>query len=344
MDDAIRGVNERHGLGLTATANEKHMKMISIIMPVYNAEKYLKESIESILNQTYTNYEFILVNDGSTDNSLNILQQYSKRDKRIRVFNQENAGCAAARNNALNKVEGEYIVFVDSDDIVHPMLLEALMNDAIEYNSDISICCYQEFVDSYSFDKMEPSCRCIEMNSEQAIEALNDKKMTAALWSKLYKKELFVSERLPLITTSEDIFLAYKLIVNSKIITLNSSKLYLYRKNINSISNTKVNFNFVSEGEKITKYIKKSVPYRYEKTVRNYLLSSIAVYNSMYLKNNFDYKNARYIRKIVGYWFDEIKESDLLDSKDRLKVVLFTKFPLCYCFIFNFFRILGRYK
>ena len=103
--------------------------MISIIVPVYNVEKYLEACVNSILNSTFTDYELILVDDGSTDRSGEICDDYQEMDQRITVIHQENAGVAAARNAGLRVSRGEYITFVDSDDLVHPLMLETLITE-----------------------------------------------------------------------------------------------------------------------------------------------------------------------------------------------------------------------
>ncbi len=114
--------------------------LVSIIMPVFNSEKYLKESIESVLNQSYENWELLCVNDGSTDHSLHILNQFALQDKRILVFDQKNSGTAAgARNTALKHVRGEYIQMLDSDDLLSYDSLEKALEKAITCNSDYVI-------------------------------------------------------------------------------------------------------------------------------------------------------------------------------------------------------------
>ena len=121
---------------------------ISIIVPVYNSEKYLKECIQSILNQTYSNLEVILVNDGSTDNSLKICYEFSEADERVKVVDQKNAGPSAARNRGLNEATGNYIGFVDSDDTIEPDMYEILINNLKEYNAELSLVsmqyCYED--------------------------------------------------------------------------------------------------------------------------------------------------------------------------------------------------------
>jgi glycosyltransferase involved in cell wall biosynthesis len=112
---------------------------ISIIMPVYNSEKYLKDSIESIINQTFRDFEFIIINDGSTDNSLKIIKEYTKLDERIKIIDQKNTGVSYSRNMGIKKSTGEYVAFIDSDDIWLENKLELQLAEFI-LNKDLKIC------------------------------------------------------------------------------------------------------------------------------------------------------------------------------------------------------------
>ena len=114
--------------------------LISVIVPVYNIEKYLPRCIDSILDQTYKNWEAIFVNDGSTDNSLKILEEYKKSDGRIKIIDKKNAGSGAARNDGIETSKGKYIAFLDSDDWYEEDFLEKLYNNLIENSSDVSMC------------------------------------------------------------------------------------------------------------------------------------------------------------------------------------------------------------
>ncbi|MBR3628081.1 MAG: glycosyltransferase family 2 protein [Elusimicrobia bacterium] len=125
------------------------MPKISVIVPTYNVEKYLSQCLDSILNQTFKDFECICINDGSTDNSLSILQKYASKDNRIKIINQENKGLSGARNAALKIVTGKYITFVDSDDFVSSDYLEKLINLAEKENSDIVYCRHKMY---YSLD------------------------------------------------------------------------------------------------------------------------------------------------------------------------------------------------
>ena len=103
---------------------ESDQNLISVIVPVYNVEEYLEECLNSILVQTYTNLEILIVNDGSTDNSLEILQEFSQRDSRITIFTKENGGLSSARNLAIDEAKGEYFTFIDSDDYIEENYIE----------------------------------------------------------------------------------------------------------------------------------------------------------------------------------------------------------------------------
>jgi glycosyltransferase involved in cell wall biosynthesis len=106
---------------------------VSIIIPVYNTEAYLERALTSVLSQTYRDFEAICVNDGSTDNSLAILESYAQKDSRIKIISQDNQGLSMARNNGLKEAQGEYVYFFDSDDALHPQMLEITVSKIIEY-------------------------------------------------------------------------------------------------------------------------------------------------------------------------------------------------------------------
>lgn len=131
------------------------MPKISVIIPVYNAEAFLAECIDSVLCQTYSDFELILVDDGSPDNCAEICREYEKKDHRIRFLQQENQGQAAARNHAMTIAEGEWICFIDSDDVIHPQYLQLLYDAAVALDVPISMCRYLE-ADSMPADFLEP--------------------------------------------------------------------------------------------------------------------------------------------------------------------------------------------
>lgn len=163
---------------------------VSVIIPIYNTEKYLEKCLESIRTQIYSDIEVIMVNDGSTDGSKNMANSYAERDNRFRLFSQENAGVSAARNHGLDVAEGEYILFVDSDDWLEPQMIEKLVYNMIEYSTDISGCQYDRST-CFTGETTEIWNRDIVLQN-----FLIHKQINGSLVNKLFKKELIENKRL----------------------------------------------------------------------------------------------------------------------------------------------------
>ena len=126
--------------------------LISVIVPVYNVEKYLARCLDSIINQTYKNLQIIVVDDGSTDNSSKLCDEYAKKDKRIEVYHKENGGVSSARNIGIKNAKGEAVGFIDSDDYVEPQYIEALVKSMLDNDSDISLCGFKKIYGKQSDD------------------------------------------------------------------------------------------------------------------------------------------------------------------------------------------------
>ena len=168
---------------------------ISIIVPVYNVEKYLKKCIDSILSQTYKNIEVICINDGSTDSCIDILKEYEKRDERIIVISKENGGLSAARNDGMKKSTGEYVFFVDSDDWIESDMCEVMLGKLIENDADACMCCYTKEFGTHS--KVE---RIFE--DDCVLEGEEFKKNFYRRLFGLYEKELCSPEKADLIVSA----------------------------------------------------------------------------------------------------------------------------------------------
>lgn len=166
--------------------------MISVIVPVYNSAPYLQQCINSIQSQSYSNLEIICINDGSTDNSLALLQTISQNDPRVIVLSQVNSGVSAARNAGLDVATGEYISFIDSDDILEPDMYEVLVNLATEHQADICHCGYKKIFQNGTTKNVQGTEKLLVQNYMAATECLlTGKYFVGSLWNKLYKKELF---------------------------------------------------------------------------------------------------------------------------------------------------------
>ncbi|MGN1337401.1 MAG: glycosyltransferase family 2 protein [Candidatus Coprovivens sp.] len=209
-------------------------KLISVIVPVYNVEKYLKKCIDSILEQEYTNLEIILVDDGSTDNSGNICDEYKKIDSRIKVIHKKNGGLSDARNKGINISTGDYLSFVDSDDFIDRKLYQDFIDNCHE-DIDIYIFGILKVYDGVPFNYNKKGKISILNNIESMSKILNYELNNFAC-DKIYKRELFKSVEFPVNRSFEDIGTIYKLILNSNKIMVNSSEYYGYYQRSSSIT------------------------------------------------------------------------------------------------------------
>lgn len=223
------------------------MSKISIIVPIYNVEKYLEKCLESILGQTFKDFELILVDDGSPDNCGSICDRYLKLDSRVKVIHKENGGLSSARNAGLDIAIGEYVGFVDSDDWIDTNMYEILYSMAKETDADIIQCKFKEL---YNENNINIKINTSKFKLIDKFEALNNLidygemhvQMVVA-WNKLYKKNLFDEIRFPNGKIHEDEFTTYKLLYKSKKVALIGNELYYYRQTPNSIMNAKFNKN-----------------------------------------------------------------------------------------------------
>ena len=213
--------------------------MISVIIPVYNTEKYLPRCIESVLAQTYRNLDIIIVDDGSPDNSGKICDEYAEKDSRVRVFHKENGGLSSARNFGLEKAcekNSEYIGFVDSDDWIEPEMYEQLLKALQEAGADIAICGYVRDADGKPNYKIYRPAANTVYDCQNAIKANLEKKINNTVWNKLYKTTLFDGIEFPKGKTFEDIATFCKVLYKAeKTVTL-AEPFYHWEINPDSIT------------------------------------------------------------------------------------------------------------
>ena len=215
----------------------KNMKdLISVVVPVYNTQEYLIDCLNSIINQSYTNLQIILVNDGSTDQSGEICENFKRKDSRIEYIVQKNGGSSAAKNAGISHAEGQYICFVDSDDYVHEQYVQTLYDCLMSNEADLSMCGY---IRDGFFDK--------NMKYQSDYKIYNGKEMMRNYYSfditfmniacnKLYKKEFFENEKFPEGIMYDDFVLNAHIMYACQKIAVCNQKLYFYRKTANSIT------------------------------------------------------------------------------------------------------------
>ncbi len=206
------------------------MQKISVIVPVYKVEKTLDACVGSILAQTYTDIEVILVNDGSPDRCPEMCEELAKTDSRIKVVHRENGGLSAARNTGIEHASGEYITFVDSDDIIDTEMLSVLYDTLTKTDADMSVCMYDIFQNDCEIKKAEITCGVRTADARELLLTEDAYDRTEA-WGKLYKKEIFSSLRFKEGIYYEDTHIAPYILGKIGKIAFNDSKLYYYRKN-----------------------------------------------------------------------------------------------------------------
>ena len=231
---------------------------VSLIMPAYNIESEIKRSIESVLKQTYTNIELIIVDDGSKDSTPNIIDQYAKYHANIIPIHRENGGVFSARIEGIFQSTGDYIGFIDGDDYIEPEMIEQLLKNAIEYNADISHCGYEMVFPNGKVDLYYGTGnRVLQNNEKGVIDLLEGKYIEPGLWNKLYRRELFekvgLNELDYSIKINEDLLLNYYLFKESKRAIYEDQCYYHYMLRVNSAATSTINKNKLSDPVKVLK-------------------------------------------------------------------------------------------
>lgn len=286
------------------------MDLISIIMPLYNGEKYLRQCIDSILSQTVSDWELIIVNDGSVDSSLEICSSYAQKDSRIKVITQENAGVSAARNNALAHASGKYVAFIDCDDMYTPDHLEVLL-DLLKSNPQCD-CAFSEYYE-FTGEKAEyESCEAAETKiipHDEYVDSVLLYQKLNSVWKYMLKAETAKKISFNALKFCEDYFylLEYAKTVENAAYT--SKKLYYYRKDntasmTQNIGNRKYLNNYITIPKLVYNYISENGltgdKYRY-KLAREYAYSSMRVKRTVSYKEFKSIMNDREYRNGLSY-------------------------------------------
>lgn len=308
--------------------------LISIIIPIYNADRYLDKCLEFVINQTYRNIEIILINDGSTDNSINIINEYKQKDERILVINRENKGVLYTRLEGLKKAKGKYISYIDSDDWIEKNMIEILYNKIIKYDADVVKCEYaynnsnvangtlnikeDKFIKKEEFEPLFYDKFFVDMNIHN-------------LWDQMFKKELIIdciSNINTDISMGDDLEINIQLFKNIRNILFIPDVLYHYRYNCDSISNNSkienikkkiidITKSYYHAYESIEKYdIKNEI--RYKQGVLKKLLDEVNNYQ-IDLIGNLKNKNES-IKYLKWYYFEY---EDMKKIKSNIKDVNF---------------------
>ena len=300
--------------------NDKNA-LISIIVPVYNVEKYIEQCIKSILNQTYKNIEVIVVVDGSKDNSLSIVKKIKKTDDRITIIEQKNQGVSCARNNGLKSAKGEYVIFIDADDYISDDFVEYMYSLISKGNSDFAFSIKNYWEEN---EKQEKNLYEKKINSNEAVGLLLSPDVTVGCWNKIYKKSFLNKNN---ILFRSDLFYGEGLnfiirtaLATNKIV-IGNKKVYYYRKNNVMSATSKFSFDKYINGEKSLLIIKELINMNNDFVKSMFLLHISTFYLgaiSKLIENKCKETNIKYYKS----WKKNIK--------NNLSYIIFSKYVSFY--------------
>lgn len=240
------------------------MPKISIIIPVYNVERYLEKCLHSVLQQTFQDFEVILIDDGSQDASGDICNQFAQKDSRITVYHQENQGQSAARNYGLTKATGEFIGFVDSDDYLKETMYQTLFDLCQKYQADLAMCRLLDCYQNTDIDYHQETVKEFVLNREQAIEmVMKAEIMSVTPVNKLYRRSLFHDITFPLGMIAEDAYIMLELIHQAKKIAVTTAieYYYIHREGSSTAKSfSPIDLSAIKAYEKNLDFIKKHYP------------------------------------------------------------------------------------
>ena len=297
---------------------------ISIIVPVYKVEPYIHKCVDSILNQTFKDFELILVDDGSPDNCGKICDEYGQKDNRVIVIHKANEGISSARNAGLDIARGEYIGFVDSDDYIEKDMYEILYNICEDNKCDIASC--SSIIYFQEKTVINGGHRLIIHNKEEAMRVMLEGELyDEVVWVKLFKKSVIEDIRFPVGKIYEDTAFTYKVINNSKRVATIGEPKYNYIKHENSIMSNAIQdikIDAVIAYKDMYKFMEKKYPGLCDLVALKLANSSMIVMNLMAKKKNFrDYKDNYYkVSKILNSKFN--KTIKLKEYPMNVKILL----------------------
>ena len=314
--------------------------LISVIIPVYNVEKYLHRCLDSVIAQTYQNLEIICVDDGNVDDSGKICDQYAVRDARIKVIHQENQGLSAARNRGLDAAEGEYIAFVDSDDYILEDMYKKMLDKLLDYSVDLCVCQWQyEFSDGRQVVKrknIDPTIYGRKASLEFArflYRGNYENGVVVAAWNKLYRRALLDKIRFEGRIHEDEAFCGRIMAKNISVYVM-EEQFYVYAQNGDSLTNKPFSANkffFLDVLAERRELFKSDAFIRQETEL---------LYCNMYIeyclrarKDGVAVSHPERYRQIFRKMFSSLRREGKANIKFRLRMMLFSFSPSLYRFI-----------
>ena len=308
---------------------------VTIVVPIYNVEKYIMNCLDSIKKQTYTDFELLLIDDGSTDESGRIADEYAISDSRAVVYHKANGGLSDARNYGIDRAKGEYICFIDSDDWIESTYLEELVKLISDYRTDIAICAYKRNTGEEEIDQPVK----IEKTVETGIEALGNIWSSrygeyVVAWNKLYRRKLFEENRYAVGLIHEDEAICAKLYIDAEKVARTNRVLYNYRVNNNTSIMTS---NYSLKRLDIIKAIEIRMDILKRNGLTAYYEKDSFKYMYKILLNIIEVKklpgdNSKVIKELKEKYWDKYRESKGFDwsIKRRAGMFFFGFFPKAY--------------
>ncbi|WP_372518627.1 glycosyltransferase family 2 protein [Candidatus Ruminimicrobiellum ovillum] len=322
---------------------------VSVIIPVYNVENYLRQCLDSIVGQTFKDFEIIVVNDCSTDNSGSILEEYAKKDDRFIIINlSENKGQGNARNQGLNIAKGKYITFIDSDDWVAPDYIELLYNEINENNLDV-VCASAFLYDNITkkiTDRKEASADFLNNIKKERLLVLDKDSFVVTVWAKIYGKNFLNDNeiRFRLDNYHEDNLFIFETIINTNKIKFTDNKIYFYRNNRANSSMSIINkeFTYFSLFSELKKILIKCGKYEQYKKVYYQYISIITSTRLEFLNLKFS-ESALYFDKFRKLYYTKefVKNFSVKNMGINFKVRLIL-FYMCLKFNINY-AVVGKF-
>ncbi|MBQ7890380.1 MAG: glycosyltransferase [Erysipelotrichaceae bacterium] len=309
------------------------MGLISVIIPVYKVEEYLERCLDSVINNTYKDLEIICVDDGSPDRCPLILERYANIDNRIKVIHKNNGGLSSARNAGMDIMTGDYVAFIDSDDWIHPLYFELLMNNLMEKAADLVICDYQRVYENKNPDKYDD----IRTKKISIEDILSEHKLKGYVWGKLYKKELLNGNQFSECTKVEDAFF--------------NIAIYSNHPHLNAVYiDVPLYYYFVRQGSLITKFNGTELielASSYEQLIHRFdnlnvqkLLCTEILKRCLSARYTFSVRNEKdrmpECQRMMKSALFELKKNKQVSFKEILKYQILFSFPLVY----RLFRII----
>ncbi|MGE8204566.1 glycosyltransferase family 2 protein [Heyndrickxia sp. NPDC080065] len=308
---------------------------VSVIVPIYNVEKYLERCVDSIINQTYENLEIILVNDGSLDNSGRIAEEYKKIDNRVKAFHKQNGGLSDARNFGIKQITGECILFVDSDDWLEPNMIEKMVNTILEYKADVvQSAFYYAYEDHLLFDNryFDKTCPPLVLSNKELMkELVINEKVKNFAWGKLFKSNFIQDIPFEKGVLFEDVFWAHKVMHRvHKYVILNDPLCYYFQRNDSIVATySPRNLDIIRGLKERHCFLEEYYQDLTEESLKGILKTSLIHYNLL-LANRKKDKGATYRKDIKTYIksnYRQFKKSVKHEKTLNRQLILFSIHP-----------------